>query len=152
MRGSFQKSAGRLVLEPRASRGLALFILTVHGAAAAAVWTAVPAWWARLPCILVIMAACVRAYTRHATLSHPRAVTRVVRPERGPWRLVTRGGGVRRVDLAGDSYVHPWLVILNFDLHPKGRTAVVLFPDSLPGDDLRRLRVHLRIAGPEGRR
>lgn len=147
MHDSFQKYAGRLVLEPHGSRALALFIMITHGAAVAALWAVHPAWWVGLPGIMVIVAAGTRAYTRHVSLSHPRAVTRMVWRGGGRWRLVWRGGPVWEADLAGDSYVHPRLVVLNFNLRPTGRTAVVLFPGSLTSDDLRRLRVALKVAG-----
>lgn len=50
------------------------------------------------------------------------------------------------VEVAGDSFVSPVLMVLRYRT-PAGRVrALTLLPDSAPADDLRRLRVSLRWA------
>lgn len=125
---------------------MALFLAFTHGAAALAVWLTGLQWWAEgLLGLLVVMSG-GRAFARHAFLTHPRAVVRLIWPAYGPWLLVRRDGTKDKAALRGDSYVHPGMVVLNFDLRPTGRTSVVLLPDSLDAEALRRLRVRLRIS------
>lgn len=59
------------------------------------------------------------------------------RDEQGEWR---------EVEVLGDSFVSPVLMVLRYRT-PAGRVRVLtLFPDSAHADDLRRLRVSLRWA------
>lgn len=147
---SSTRSAGALHLEPRASRLLALWAVFTHTTAAAALWLA------DLPASLditlgaLILGSYLDVFTRHVMRIRSAAVVRLTCTGRGPWRLVTRGGREYAADLRGDSCVHPWLVLLNFDRRPGGRATVVLTPDSLDSDQLRRLRVLLRTGGIPG--
>lgn len=102
------------------------------------------AWWGDVLFCVLIAASAARIYLRHVSLNHARAVVRLIWSRQGQWRLVSADGAEHTAELQTDSYVHPWLVILNFTLQPKGRASVVLFPDSLHDEDFRRLRVRLR--------
>ena len=146
MQTSSAKYATALSLEPRSSRRFALLLAATHGGAAAVVIAAGLAWWIDVLLCALIAASAAHIYLRHVSLSHARAVVRLVWTRHGHWRLVTADGAAHNAELQGDSYVHPWLVILNFTLQPGGGTSVVLFPDSLHDDDFRRLRVRLRTA------
>jgi len=54
--------------------------------------------------------------------------------------------GEREVQLAGESVAIPGVVILNFrEVERRRRRAVVLLPDTLDRETLRRLRVRLRV-------
>ncbi|MGD9108985.1 MAG: hypothetical protein PVI75_07480 [Gammaproteobacteria bacterium] len=56
------------------------------------------------------------------------------------WRLIDRAGREYEAKLTGESLVTTFLIILNFGTqHP----ALILCPDSLNSEDLRRLRVLL---------
>ncbi len=59
------------------------------------------------------------------------------------------GGGFRRGEVRGGSFVAPFLTVIRWRPHAAlfDRTVVVL-PDMLPPDDFRRLRVHLRWIKP----
>lgn len=57
--------------------------------------------------------------------------------------ILQHAGYAEAVSVAADSYVSPWLVVLQLDtLH--GRQTLLLTVDSAPADALRRLRVYLR--------
>lgn len=144
MQTSSAKYATALSLEPRPSRRFALFLTATHCGAAVMVLISGLAWWTDALLCAFIVASAVYLYLRHVSLSHACAVVRLTWVRHGDWRLVTADGAEHGAELQGDSYVHPWLVILNFGLEPRGRTSVVLFPDSLHEDDFRRLRVRLR--------
>lgn len=145
MQTSSAKYATALSLEPRPSRWFALFLASTHCGAAGVVLAAGLAWWADALLYTSIAASAAYLHLRHAGLTHDRAVVHLTWTRHGDWRLTTADGTEHDADLQGDSYIHPWLVILNFRL-AKGRTSVVLFPDSLHEDDFRRLRVRLRTS------
>ena len=144
MQTSSAKYATALNLEPRPSRWFMLFMAMTHGGAAASLITAGLAWWLDVPLCALLAASAYFIHLRHISLTHARAVVRLTWTRHGDWRLVTADGMEQGADLLGDSYVHPWLVVLNFSLPRRGRASVVLFPDSLHADDFRRLRVRLR--------
>ncbi len=146
MQTSSAKYATALSLEPRPSRRFALFTAATHGVAAAVMVSAGMAWWIDILLCTLIAASAAYIYMRHVRLTHARAVLRLTWTRHGDWRLVYADGVAQTAELQGDSYVHPWLVVLNFSLQPKGRASVVLFPDSLHEEDFRRLRVRLRTA------
>ncbi len=103
------------------------------------------AWWEVVLFCALILASAGRIYLRHISITHPRAVARLVWTRHGHWRLVNAAGVGYTAELRSDSYVHPWLVILNFKT-TTARTSVILFPDSLHDEDFRRLRVRLRTS------
>ncbi len=51
----------------------------------------------------------------------------------------------RRARVAGDSYLHPYLLILNLRFVGGGSLSLPLLRDSLASDQHRRLRVYLRL-------
>lgn len=62
----------------------------------------------------------------------------------GLWTLYEQGGEVV-MTLAGNPFVQPWLVILPLSPVDEGRTRhIAIFPDMLPVQVFRRLRVRLR--------
>lgn len=69
----------------------------------------------------------------------PKAIVKCT-ATKDKWRLVDRSGREYEVKLTGESLVTTVLIILNFGArHP----VLMLFPDSLDSDSLRRLRVLL---------
>lgn len=66
----------------------------------------------------------------------------------GDWLLETIDGESMSATLHESTYVHPWLVVLNFKLEGKrGLLSFVLAPDALDGETFRELRVRLKVAG-----
>lgn len=66
----------------------------------------------------------------------------------GRWWLESFAGFRFEGDLQGRGFVHPWLVILRFRFSDiPGYCSVVLFPDSLDRETMRRLRVRLNVEG-----
>lgn len=143
---SYSRSADPLRLEPRASPLLGMAAVLAHGMAVASLWLADLPASLDTALGLVVLASYVHTFVRHVLLRSRGAVVHLTGAGRGPWRLVTRDGRARWADVRGDSCVHPWLVVLNFDCRPRGRATVVLLPDSLDPDELRRLRVQLTAA------
>jgi hypothetical protein len=58
--------------------------------------------------------------------------------------LELREGGQIAGEVCADTLVSPWLVLLNVATAGHGRKSLLLFPDAMPADGHRRLRVLLR--------
>ena len=70
----------------------------------------------------------------------------------GDLLLETIDGESMSATLHESTYVHPWLVVLNFKLEGKrGLLSFVLAPDALDGETFRELRVRLKEAGTLGK-
>lgn len=66
----------------------------------------------------------------------------------GEWLLETRDGQQLKASLHESTYVHPWLVVLNFRQEGKrGLLSFTLAPDALDPETFRELRVRLKVAG-----
>lgn len=61
------------------------------------------------------------------------------------WSLYTARGVIEQVSLHPSSFIRPWLMVLNFSVGRFDSRSLILFPDALDGETLRRLRVQLRI-------
>lgn len=130
-----------------ASRRLAWAFAGMHGlAAAVSVFVTVP-----LPAKIVLMAAIVasgiRAVRHHALLLDATACAGVRLREAGRCDIVRRDGTSIEGRICGESYVFRGLVILRVRREGVRRiTTVVLVPDAVTPDAMRRLRVRLRWA------
>lgn len=138
-----------LHLELRPSSRLASAVLLVHGGALAIlIPLALP------PATLVALAAALLGsltwlFPIHVSMRSAHAIRRLVWEPDGVWRLWTTNGNELTGNLLHTSYSHPQWVILNFQIEGQRRSrAVVILPDSLDRDTLRRLRARLRHARP----
>ena len=50
-----------------------------------------------------------------------------------------------KAGLLANSFVSPWLCILNFRLHNQSKKSVIIFPDAIDRQTFRRLRVKLKV-------
>jgi len=134
--------------KPRPSVLLARLLLAMHGLAVLTTLLFVH-HRAVMPVLLLLIGfSYYRSYRKHVLHKGSRAIRRIVWQADGGWFLEDQSGVMREARLRPSSYVHPRLVILNFDLtRSKGRPSVVLCPDSMDTDTLRRLRGRLRTQG-----
>jgi toxin CptA len=66
----------------------------------------------------------------------------------GDWLLETVEGKQLAARLHESTYVHPWLVVLNFRQEgERGMLSFTLPPDALDAQTFRELRVRLKVAG-----
>lgn len=126
-------------------------MLAGHTGAAAALWlTDLPAW-ADVCLGGLILASLLDVGARHVLRLHPDAVVACTLPaSQGPWHLRCRRGIAYHADLREDTWVHPRLILLNFQRRDGGRVTMVLASDSLDPHVLRRLRVRLRTRDAGG--
>lgn len=142
--------AAPLRLDLRRSRRLALYLAAAHAGALAFIpFLPLGNVTGALLAILVLLCL-ARSGSARVLMRGDGDVVALVWERDGEWRLVERGGRTRVCRLRPDSYVHPWLTVLNFA--GERRCSVVLLPDSLDRDTYRRLRVRLglRRAEPAG--
>ncbi|OAJ70876.1 hypothetical protein A7976_05295 [Methylobacillus sp. MM3] len=133
----------RLALRP--SRQLA-GLLGVAGTAACAAILLLPA----LPWVKLMLAAVVAATTLYylghdALLRMPGSIVALEVTSNGALRCLSRNGLWLDVSVRGDSFVTPWLTVLNLT-EPGKRLAkrAILLSDSGDADVFRSLRVWLR--------
>lgn len=141
---SSQRSAEPLYLQLKPSRLLAGFLVLAHATAAVALAYIDLPPPARVLLGLMLAASLYRNLRLHVLLNAPRSLLRLVWEASGKWRVWDAFGREHEASLAPDCFVNSKLVILSLKLEGLGRRAVLLLPDSLESDVLRRLRVRLR--------
>lgn len=145
---SSTRYATPLSLELRPSRRMAWALILIHAGTIAALCLPLT-----LPIALRIALGAIvlwhlrRALKRHARLTDPEAVVRLVWGEDGLWTLISRDGSARSAALLADTYVSVPLVVLRLSCLDGGTRAVTLVGDMLDADTLRRLRVRLKLEG-----
>lgn len=149
---SSPKSAPPLRVELRPSRWLASLILLAHGGALVVLMPLALPVWVLVPMAGLIMGSLVYTLKTHAMLRGPLTIRRVVWDSNNDWLLHAASGEELAVRLLPGSYVHPMLVILNFELEAPQRGArrrsVVLAQDSADATTLRQLRARLNFFKP----
>lgn len=140
---SSQKSVTPLHLKPRRSRLLAGFILATHGGAIVLLLVSLPLW-AGLLLSAGVVASLVTTLNRHVLMRGPNAFVELNWDSAGNWSLLDRDGKTHRAHLLRSSYLYVNLVILNFEVNRRNR-SIILLPDAIDRDTLRRLRVRLNI-------
>lgn len=101
--------------------------------------------WGKLVFGAVAMLCTFYHISRHALLRMPGAITALEVSSEGAMRCMTRDGDWTNADVLGDSFVTPWLTVLNLRL-PERRFArhLVVLPDAVDAEAYRGLRVWLR--------
>lgn len=140
---SSQRFAAPLRIKLRRSRLLTGFILTTHGGAVVLLLISLPIW-AGLLLSTGVIASLVLTLNRHVLMRGPQAFTELNWDSEGNWTLIDLDGKTHRARLLGSTYVYVSLVILNFEVNRRNR-SVILLPDAIDKETLRRLRVRLNI-------
>lgn len=134
---------GPVHLELQPSAWLPRAVLALHGATCAALLLAYPWSWPRtvLLCAVLIHAHwSVRAARRVE-------VTRIELGARDSWRLVLCDGRCLEARLLRAPWVSSWLTAFTLACKDGKQRHIVLLPDMVDGDALRRLRVRLLAGG-----
>lgn len=135
-----------LSLEPKASLQCSIFILILFIGAMLSLLKV------NIPLILKIFGIIICLFSgsfylrKYAWLTHKKSIVRLIAKPKGGWQLFTRDGSSYIANIRGDSLLTRWLIILNLWSRPQSRVSIVLFPDSLDNQTLRRLRVYLNTS------
>ena len=142
---SSNKYATPLRLELHTSRLLLILLLFAHGGALLLCLSPAFFPFVRLVFILFVGLSLLFVYRRFYSANIPKSL---VWDEDGIWRLRGQNGTWQEAELLPESYVSPYLVILNLRyLDGRRCPAQVLFYDSLDNESFRRLKVRLRLEG-----
>lgn len=145
MTGSIERPA--LVIRPGVSRRLALLVLVVHGLTLATVPFLPLALSGRAGLALALLSGCALSLGGAVWHRWPWSLREAVWWPDGAWSLIQGDGRERDGRLLGSTYVSPALVVLNFRCGRWRTASLVLLPDNLEPDLLRRLRVRLGLEG-----
>ncbi len=136
-----------LRLTPKRSTLLLSFILIAHlSASAVLLFLPLEFWW-QLTILLLITVSLVQAARIHLFRSNAVAINSAEWNSEGEWMLHTANGNELAAQLQVSSYVQPWLIVLNFSISRFQRRSLILLPDAVDPDLLRRLRVRLKLLG-----
>lgn len=127
-------------IELKPSRRLGLLLAGLAGLALAATWTA--ALPAGLQTALSGLVAAAAAWG----MRRARPALRLRQRGDGGLQAQTAEGDWRDLEVLGDSFVSPALIVLRCQMEGEHPRALTLLGDSADPEDLRRLRVSLRWA------
>jgi hypothetical protein len=149
---SGQRSLPPLRISPRSSRRLLAFVALTHAAGLAVlVPLPAPAPWLRLLLGGLILLSLAYVIWAQVLRRAPWSIVAVDWNERG-WQATFADGRIREVRLAPSTFVGVGLVILHLRVRWFWQPSLLLSADAVPADDLRRLRVLLRLGLAGGRK
>ena len=126
------------------SRQLAFMLGALHlGAVPCVFATNLPVAIQGILAVGVLLAA-ARSIALHGSRRAARAIALLVWDRHGQWRLLQRDGRVLDVRLEHGACAHPKLLVLPFRSRSGQRVRVLVAPDMVDMDRLRRLRMRLR--------
>jgi toxin CptA len=136
-----------LRIRPERSLFLAVFLLGAYGAAFAVVFTIPLGWYWRAALAAMVLAGLLYAVVARVLLLAPWVVREATWRPDGVWSLTLVSGEQVEARLQPSSFVSPILILLNFRCRRWRSCSLVLPPDCLDPDLLRRLRARLRLEG-----
>lgn len=127
------------------SRSLGLFLSAVHLIASIVVVYVSLQHPLCLALILPLLWSWIRGWTIYVTQTGRSAVTRVEWGTNDTWTLIDKQGGRIKQRLMQRNFVAPWMTLLSFSCHTGFHRHVILLGDNADADQVRRLRVRLRL-------
>lgn len=138
------RSAAPLHLILERSRCLERAVVVLHLLGLGAALATPMAGWVKALLTVAVIVSGIVAWRR---LDRVRGLTLAAD---GDWEVVSRDG-IHHAHLAATTVVTPWIIILHLN-SDGGTLALPICRDATDPESFRRLRVHLRIAGPLARR
>jgi toxin CptA len=127
-------------IEPKPSRLLGLLLAGMAALALGAIGHAAVPAALQLGSATVVLGLAAVGWRRASQLAPLRLMAD------GRLQGLDEAGEWRDVEVLGDSFVSPTLVVLRYRMDGQSPRSLVLLPDSADADELRRLRVSLRWA------
>ena len=140
-----------LRIRPGHSRLLAVFLLVTHALALAVVFAVPLSGYWRVGLAAVVLLSLSHAIGAQVLFLVPWAGREAVWRSDGTWTLTLVSGEQTDARLLPSTYVTQRLLVLNFRRGRWRSSAMVIVPDALDPDLLRRLRVRLRLWGAAGK-
>ena len=131
-------------IEIKPSKWLAVGLATSHVGAILLLWFVDLAMWIKMLLAIAAMLSLIHSFYFYVWQNSPRSLIELILNDNEEWLLTRNDGRVVEAYLRQGAFVHPMLIVLPFryGLH---FTAVILTPDQVNADTLRRLRVRLRF-------
>ncbi len=101
--------------------------------------------WLSIVLSLAVLANFYTTFTVHVMGWGKYALLNMVWSDDGDWTLINGEGHELKANLLPNSYVHTYLVVLNFHIQEGGRRTAILLRDSLDSKTYRDLLVRMRL-------
>jgi toxin CptA len=134
-----------LTIRPVASMRLLVFVSVIHAAALAVLFPLPLPWWLTLGLAALVVGDLAYVVWARVLGRAPWSIVQATWNDNG-WTLITNNGPSQQLRLAASTYVGVDLVIVNLRAGLLRRRSLVLTPDNIDPDQLRRLRARLRLA------
>lgn len=145
---SSKRYASPLTLKPKRSRIFVSLLVVGHIGAMALLAPLVLPIELKITMAVMLLASLIITLQRQAGAPRAGNIATLVWKADGDWVIETVGGKICEAQLQPSSYLHLWLVVLNFRLDESRRTrSVIFFPDALDTEVFRKLRVRLGVDG-----
>lgn len=138
--------SGGLLIRPRPSRVLAVMLALVHLGAVSCIVALPVSAWIRGPAVVAVLLSLARYLWRGWSGRDSETVRALYWAPDGAWMVTDASGRRHPAILNGETFVSPFLTILNLKLHDGSGRSVVLLPDSIEPRRLRRLNARLRMS------
>lgn len=139
-----------LRISPSHSRQLLVFVWGSHLLALCVTMFLPLSFLTQASLLLLIMLSLWHHWHASVIGDHERSIKIAEWGGADEWILFNAEGKKSRARLLSSSYVQPWLVVLSFYSKRFGRCRLIILPDSIDADLLRRLRVRLKWLRDEG--
>ncbi len=138
-----EKGTEKIAIYPRFPRRLVVCLAILHGSALLLLpLLPLPPGSGFILAGLVLFSL-IHSWYRYLSPSGGLAVAAVEWGGDEDWTLFDRQGRVITAALYGSSFVHPWLIVLNFRIPGGKRCSLCLTADRVDREQLRRLRMRL---------
>jgi toxin CptA len=135
-----------LLIRPRVSRRLAVFLALIHGLAGVVILV-LPIGFNRFPLLVLVALGGIHACWVHLLRRAPWSIQSALWQSDGAWLLTLNSGAAVEARLSPATFVSLPLVVLNFRAGWWRRYALPVCVDAIAPEQLRRLRQRLRIDG-----
>lgn len=127
----------------KASRWLKIWLYIIHLIAVPVILITSLAWPVKYMLIFICCISLFYSLRNYIQLTGKNSIVRLILNDADEWWLTTAQGDTLDATLLPGALVHPMLVILPFRSQ-NGKHTVILSPDVINNDMLRRLRVRLK--------
>ena len=126
------------------SRWLAVTLAISHGGALIILLNVNLGLWIKLLLFVAVVLSFLHSFHVYIWQKSSYSIIELILNDRDEWLLIRRNGQVMEPTLRSEAFVHPMLVVLPFRQGYHFAT-IVLTPDTVDKETLRRLRVRLRF-------
>lgn len=121
-----------------------LFFVFIHLGAIVVIAFLIMSLLIKILLIILVLISLIFVISFHVIRCLPFAIVKFKSQEKNIWVLQNKRGHIFEAVLRGNSICTVYFVLLNFKVSASKFFSVIIFPDSMGGDDFRKLRIQLR--------